>query len=96
MVERRAFVAHSLVGQRAQERREVTDVSFVEIHGQHRGRKVDLVLRVEVAAAVVKADDILERCRATVVEVRRSQLDISKRRCLEGAVDTGRQRAAVP
>ena len=75
---------HARVGERPQERDEVVLLAV----GQAERLQVRALLRVgEVAAAVVEVDDLAQRQRAAVVEVRRGELDVAQAGHLERAVD---------
>ena len=83
VVERRRLVLHARVGERLQE---LDEVVLLAVGEAERLQVRALLGVVEVAAAVVEVDDLAQRQRAAVVEVRRGELDVAQAGDLERAV----------
>ena len=85
VVERRAAIQHSLIGESPEERDQIIEVLRRQI--QFSDLEVDelRIVLAEVAASIIEIHHLQQRRLPTVVEVGRSQFDVAQQRCLEGS-----------
>src|SRR5262249_1451988 len=82
--------AYPVVGERIEKSGDGRFLLGAKAESEDRGVEILDVELVEVAAAIVELEDLLERRHAAVVEVGGGQLDVPERRGLEGAADRDR------